>query len=162
RGAAAPPQILTVRGLPADLTGVAISRDGRRFAVSSLDGTVTIGDAHSGEILHTLQKAGPVYGVAFHPVSNALASAHHDGTVKVWDSPRGRMVWGIAAHADAVLGVTYSADGRLLASAGGRDQDKNIGIWEASTGNRLRGLQQKEQFVFHVAFSPDGGRLACT
>jgi WD40 repeat protein len=60
-----------------------------------------------------------------------------------------------------VLGVIYSADGRLVASAGGRDQDKNIGIWEASTGQLIHGLYQ-EHFVFRVAFSPDGERLACT
>jgi WD40 repeat protein len=99
--------------------------------------------------------------VTFNPKSNALASAHYDGTVKVWDSTTGQMLLDIPAHADAVLGVAYSADGRLLASAGGRDQDKNIGIWEASTGKLIHGHQQ-EQFVFHVAFSPDGERLACT
>jgi WD40 repeat protein len=56
-----------------------------------LDGTVTICDAHSGEKICTLQgKAGPVYGVAFNPISNALASAHYDGTVKVWDIENGR------------------------------------------------------------------------
>src|SRR5262249_3266860 len=166
RGASAPPRILTVPGLPADVTGVAISSDGQRFAVSSLDGTVTICDAHSGEIVYTLQgKAGPVYGVAFNPKSNALASAHYDGTVKVWNIERqggeaDRPIFTISAHSDAVLAVAYSADGRLLASAGGRDQEKNIGIWEASTGKLIHGLQQEEQFVFHVAFSPDGERLA--
>jgi WD40 repeat protein len=152
---------LTVPGLPADLTGVAISSDGQRFAVSSLDGTVTICNAHSGEIIYTLPgKAGPVYGVAFHPKSNALASAHHDGTVKVWDSTKGHILWSKLAHADAVLGVSYSADGRLLASAGGRHQSKNIGIWEASTGEPLQPLHG-DGFVHSVAFSPDSTRLAC-
>src|SRR5262249_8696718 len=158
------PLILTVPELPADLTGVAISSDGRRFAVSSLDGTVTICDAHSGEIICTLQgKVGPAYGVAFHPdpVSNALASSHYDGTVKVSHSTTGQILLSFRAHADAVLGVTYSPDGRLLASAGGRDQKSNVGIWEAATGKPIHGPHQ-EEFVFRVAFSPDGLCLACT
>jgi len=71
------------------------------------------------------------------------------------------VLWSISAHADAVLGVSYSADGRLLASAGGRDQSKNIGIWEASTGKPLHPFQGGG-FVHSVAFSPDSTRLACT
>jgi WD40 repeat protein len=164
-----PPRLmLTVPGLSADLTGVALSRDGRCFAVSSLDGTLTTWDAHSGEKICTLPgKAGPVYGVAFNPVSDALASAHYDGTVKVWDIERGR-AGGVSppsltfkAHNDHVLAVVYSADGRLLASAGGRDQEHNIGIWEATTGKPIHLLFQ-DHFVRSVAFSPDSGRLAST
>jgi WD40 repeat protein len=165
RGASAPPLTLTVPGLPADLTGLAVSSDGQRFAVSSLDGTVTIGNAHSGDILHTLQgKAGPVYGVAFHPKSNALASAHYDGTVKVWNSTTGKKLLDFQAHSDAVFGVSYSADGRFLATAGGRDEEKNIGIWDASTRNTRNPLQsfRVHQFVRSVAFSPDSTRLAYT
>jgi WD40 repeat protein len=163
-----PRLMLTVPGLSADLTGVAFNCDGRCFAVSSLDGTMTVCDAHGGEKICTLQgKAGPVYGVAFNPVSDALASAHYDGTVKVWDIERGRArgvsppSLPIKAHNDHVLGVAYSADGRLLASAGGRDQERNIGIWEAAAGKPVHPLFQKN-FVRSVAFSPDSGRLAST
>jgi len=162
----APSLMLTVPGLPAELTGVALSRDGRHFAVSSLDGTVTICDAHSGKKIRTLDgKAGPVYGLAFNPVSKALASAHYNGTVMVWDIDRrgGKAdlpIRTISAHADAVFGVAYSANGRLLATAGGRDHEKNIGIWEAETGKQIVPASAVG-FVRSVAFSPDGGRLAC-
>jgi WD40 repeat protein/serine/threonine protein kinase len=168
RGASAPQLMLTVPGLPADLTGVAISHDGQYLAASSLDGTVTICNAHSGEIICTLpRKDGPVYGVAFNPISNALASAHYDGTVKVWDVERrggeaDRPIFTISAHSDAVFAVAYSADGQFLASAGGRDQEKNLGVWEAATGKPIHCLRQEGGFVRSVAFSPDGKRLAAT
>jgi WD40 repeat protein len=168
RAVSAPRRILTAPGLPANLTGVALCRDGRRFAVASLDGTVTICDAHSGETICTLQgRAGPVYGVAFNPVSNALASAHYDGTVKVWDIERGGageenpLIYSIPAHKDHVFAVAYSADGRLLASAGGRDQESNLGIWEAATGNSIRKLLISPGVLRSVAFDPDGRFLAC-
>jgi WD40 repeat protein len=159
-----PPLILTVRGLPADLTGLAITTDGERFAASSLDGTVTIFDAHSGEKIRTLRGgAGPVYGVALNPKTNALASAHYDGTVKVWDIGGGAdcPTFTILAHSEAVLAVAYSADGRFLASAGGRDQENNLGIWEAATGNSIRKRFISPGVVRSVAFSPDGRFLAC-
>jgi WD40 repeat protein len=168
QGASAPQLLLTVRGLSADLTGVAFSRDGRCFAVASLDGTMTICDAHSGDKICTLQgKGGPVYGVAFNPDSNALASAHYDGSVKVWDIERGRagkanpLIYSIPAHKDHVFAVAYSADGRLLASAGGRDQENNLGIWEAATGNSIRKLLISPGVLRSVAFDPDGRFLAC-
>jgi WD40 repeat protein len=162
-------ELLSVPGLPGGLTGVAFSRDSRRLAAASLDGTVTICDAHSGEkIWPPLQgEAGPVYGVAFHPVSNALASGHYDGTVKVWDIERrragdaNRPLFTIRAHNHPVLAVTYSPDGRLLASAGGRDQENNVGVWEAATGKAIHPRLHQEVFVKSVAFSPDGRRLAC-
>ena len=175
QGVSVPPLILTVPELPADLTGVAFSSDGQRFAASSMNGTITICNAHSGERICTLQgKAGPVYSVAFHPITNALASAHYDGTVKVWDIESGRaggvnplragsenpLILSIPAHGDSLLAVAYSADGRLLASAGGRDQKTNVGIWDVATGKPIHRLHQ-EAFVRSVAFSPDSRRLAC-
>ena len=48
-----------------------------------------------------------------------LASAHYDGTVKVWDTATGQRR-SIPAHSYPVMGVAFSPDGRLLASAGGR------------------------------------------
>jgi len=141
---------------------VAFSRDGRRFAAASLVGTVTICDAHSGDKIYTLPgTAGPVYGVAFHPISDALASAHYDGTVRVWDSTTGKkLLPDFPAHTDSVRQVAYSTDGRLLASAGGRDQENNVGVWEAATGKPIRPVYLKD-LVRGVAFSPDGRRLAC-
>jgi WD40 repeat protein len=156
--------LLRVPGLPARLTGVAFSPDGQRLAVASLDGSVTLCDAHTGEKLGTLRgRPGPVYAVAFHPdrARHALASAHHDGTVQVRDFTTGRQLWSIQAHTDCVLGVAYSPDGRLLASAGGRDPARDIGIWEAATGKLIHSLHSgKGSFIRCVAFSPDGRRLA--
>jgi WD40 repeat protein/serine/threonine protein kinase len=170
RGMSTPRLVRTVPGLPADLTGVALSGDGRRFAVSSLDGTATICDVHTGEKICTLRgKPGPVYGLAFNPRCNELASAHYDGMINVWDIEdieRRRVgeanvpKFPITAHADAVFGVTYSADGRFLASAGGRDQQNNLCVWEAATGKNIRRLYLKG-FVRSVAFSPKGQFLAC-
>jgi WD40 repeat protein/serine/threonine protein kinase len=152
---------LSVPGFTAELTGVAFSSDGRRLAAASLDGTVTVCDTDGGAKTHVFPgTTGPVYGVAFDPGSDALASAHYDGTVKVWDSTTGQNLLEFGAHIDAVRQVAYSTDGRLLASAGGRDQENNVGVWEAATGKPIRLVYLKD-FVRGVAFSADGRRLAC-
>ena len=181
RGVSVPRLLLSVPGLPDGLTGVTFSPDGNRFAAASLDGTITVCDAHRGEKICTLNgKAGPVYDVAFSPVGNTLASAHYDGTVKIWDigpekatvplSSKGQSLFpdplSFQAHKHPVFAVAYSADGRLLASAGGRDQEYNLGVWEAATGNSIRKVlicvsSGLPGVMRSVAFSPDGRCLAC-
>ncbi len=57
-----------------------------------------------------------------------------------------------------VNGVSFSPDGKLLASAG--QGDRSVRIWEASTGQELLRFDGHLASVSSVAFSPDGHRLA--
>jgi WD40 repeat protein len=158
-----PPRLTqSVPGFTAVLTGVAFCRDGRHFAAASMDGTVKVCDAHTGQEICTLDgKAGPVHGVAFSPIANSVASAHDDGTVKIWDIERGGSeCLSFQAHSDSVLGVAYSPDCRLLASAGGTGQDA-IALWEVATRKAIHKLNPSRGIKWSVAFSPDGRCLAC-
>jgi WD40 repeat protein len=132
-----------------------------------MDGKVKVCDAHSGDVIALLDgKAGPVHGVACSPIANSVASAHDDGTVKIWDIDRARtdsmnpLIHSIAAHSDAVLGVAYSPDGRLVASAGGTGLYA-IAVWEAATGKAIHRVDPSTSIKRGVAFSPDGRYLAC-
>jgi WD40 repeat protein len=53
--------------------------------------------------------------------------------------------------------VTFSPDGRRLASAG---EDWTVKIWDAATGSEIRNLRGHTDRVSGVTFSPDGRRLA--
>jgi len=162
REMSAPRLALSVHGFTAVLTGVAVSRDGRLFAAASMDGTVKICAVSTGQDICTLDgKAGPVHAVAFSPITNAVVSAHDDGTVKIWNVERGGTgPLSFQAHSDAVLGVAYSPDGLLLASAGGTGQDA-VAVWEAATGKAIRKLNPSRSIKWSVAFSPNGRYLAC-
>jgi eukaryotic-like serine/threonine-protein kinase len=60
-------------------------------------------------------------------------------------------------HAGEVWSVTFSPDGRKLASG---SDDRTAKVWDAATGRELLTLAGHAEWVYGVAFSPDGRRLA--
>ena len=71
---------------------------------------------------------------------------------------------GLNGHSDAVTSVAFSPDGKMLASAGGED-DNTIRLWNAKTGATLKVLRYETSRgwrynILSVAFSPDGSILA--
>jgi len=63
----------------------------------------------------------------------------------------------LRSHSDSVHAVTYSPDGRRLATA---SSDKTAKVWDAQSGKELLTLHGHSGGVLRVAFSPDGKRLA--
>jgi WD40 repeat protein len=85
-----------------------------------------------------------------------LASASSDGTIRLWDSARGRILRAFAGP-EKYTSVGFSPDGRTLAGA---DEDGSITLWNAATGAQ-RGLLRDEVRVLRaLAFSPDSRILA--
>jgi RNA polymerase sigma factor (sigma-70 family) len=125
---------LTGRELTGHLAqGLALSPDGRTLAVrSSLLETAT----GQGRILLTdvLRHGDEIDGVAFSPDGRTLASAHMDGTVRLWDLPSGKLIGQLGKKGDPfkggwVLTVAFSPDGRTLVSGG---LDKIAHVWDVS------------------------------
>jgi WD40 repeat protein len=65
----------------------------------------------------------------------------------------------IAGHTRPTHSVAFSADGRLLATAGG---DGFASLWSVATGREYRRLDGQADLLRNVAFTPDGRTLAAT
>jgi WD40 repeat protein len=77
-------EVFSLKGHTSQVYSVAFSRDGRRLASGSQDGTIKLWDAATGQEVLTL-KGGPVGSLAFSPDGRRLA-AIGNGLVKVWET----------------------------------------------------------------------------
>ncbi|WP_185747446.1 WD40 repeat domain-containing protein [Humibacillus xanthopallidus] len=139
------------------VSAVAFSPDGGRLISASMDRTLVVWDAGSGERLATL--AGHHSGVtslAWSPDGRRVVSGSWDDTVRMWDAWSGDLVATLEGHDRGVGGVAWSPDGAHLASASG---DRTIRLWDAATRRRITTLRGHEYGVTAVRFSPDSTGL---
>ena len=98
-----------------------------------------------------------VASVAYSPDGKRLASAGHDGSVKVWDAETGQEIGSLENQTTTVFGVSFSPDGRWMATA---NYDNTIKIWDSQSYRLVRTLSGHADWVCQAIFSPDGKMLA--
>ena len=138
-----------------DLVGfAAFSPDGLRIVSGSVDKTLRIWDARSGQEQLILRgHSGAVTTGAFSPDGQRIISGSADRTVKLWDVGRGRELRDFRGHTGPVRCVAFSPDGKHIVSAG---DDTIVKGWDSASGRELLSLPGHSHTVSSVAFSPDG------
>ncbi len=94
--------------------------------------------------------------MTYSPDGQLLASASHDGTVKLWDAVRAQELHTLHRHGDEVHTIAFSPDGRTLTSG---SQDRAITLWDVASRKEQTTMRAAGP-VRSVAFSPDGKTLA--
>ena len=114
---------------------MAVTRDGKRFALGWDSGLVSLRDAATGDELHSLKgHDDAVTTLDFSPDGKWLASAGTDATVRLWSTETGKEQKKIVGHGCWVFAVRFSPDGKMLASG---SYDKTVRLWDAATAPRV-------------------------
>ncbi|MEZ0229975.1 MAG: WD40 repeat domain-containing protein, partial [Planctomycetota bacterium] len=143
-------------GHEAIATCVAFANDGRRVVSGGMDETLRVWEADGREARRLEAHMNGVSALAFAPDGHHLVSGGRDAVVRVWDASSWAQVAVLECHGDAVTGVAFSADGKLVASLG----DNTIRIWDVEAAKQTKAINVGgDNGPF--AWSPDGKVFAC-
>jgi WD40 repeat protein len=166
-----------VTGKADGVCSVAFSPDGKILAVAEYPGIIRLCDAPTGRVGLTIQAPALTTGsIAFSPDGKWLAAGlwagGKDGVsspgndIAVWDTATGELTRTLQGHAEGVLAVAFSPDGKLLASGGWEGVVK---VWDVASGRERATLDfpalrkrlgaANPICVESVTFSPDGRTL---
>ncbi|GMH39149.1 hypothetical protein BSKO_07047 [Bryopsis sp. KO-2023] len=107
----------------------------------------------------------PIWGLAWSPKGDMLASCGADKTVRIWQHSGNDDRWHCTAiledtHTRTIRACCWSPCGKYLATA---SFDATTSIWEVEGGNnweQLSALEGHENEVKSVAWNPNGGLIA--
>ena len=77
--------------------------------------------------------------------------------MRLWDTRTGDLVKTLHSHSDTVGCVTFSPDGKRLASG---CQDRTVKLWDVETGDEVLTLRGHSAGVHSLCFNPNGDLLA--
>lgn len=140
------------------------SPDGTRLATSGgWPPVIRLYDFTTDHLLQELKPSMPTTCLAFSPNGRVLASGHVSGPdrppaeqsalIVLWDPKTGRELLRIPTKAVWMPRLSFSPDGRLIASCG---HPRDVQVWEAASGQERRRLVGHQSSVQSVEFSPDG------
>jgi WD40 repeat protein len=100
----------------------------------------------------------PIFQAVFSPDGKyILGAVGNEPVARMWDAKTGALVREFTGHTDSVMGVSFSPDGKTIATA---SNDNTARLWNTQTGQEIRQFLGHIEAIWGVAFSPDGKILA--
>src|SRR5262249_52235067 len=102
----------------------------------------------------------PIYSVAIAHDGSRVALGRWDGVVHIWDAQAGRLLPRYAGSGYYACEVSWSPDGRRLASLESIAQRNAIHVWNADSGALVFTSGHHNGKPQRLRWSPDGQHLA--
>jgi RNA polymerase sigma factor (sigma-70 family) len=150
-------------------TSLAFSPDRKVLATGGHDGALIWWDSATRKQLRKIKLVedvyyhrkgngidrGGIHALAFAPNGKTIASANHDGTVRLFEAATGKQLQVLRGHAHSVACVAFSPNGKVLASG---SKDTTVRLWDTTTGALLNPRAGHDGGVASVLVSADGKR----
>ncbi|MEO1186219.1 MAG: WD40 repeat domain-containing protein, partial [Cyanobacteria bacterium J06636_27] len=157
----------TFKGHKDIITSIAFSPDSQKVVSGSEDRTVKIWDL-DGKVIKNLDKhEGSITCVIFSPDGELIASGSEDRTLKLWDL-KGKIIQNFN-HSDTVNSISFSSDGKEIASAYQQFQlfspeiNTFINLWrrDGTLIKRINAFRQTPPlFLKKIKYSIDNRKIA--
>lgn len=143
---------------------IAISRDGKRMATTTVLGPVKVWDLETGAVLQTMDEEASqsIYHMAFSPDGRFVYGAKNNPkekkyVVHMWDAETGVSIRTFDKHTEGVQALALSHDGTKLLTYAVRE---NLLLWDVAQGEVERSYDVVPFQATHLCFAP-GGRKVC-
>lgn len=149
---------LETAGRAGSITSLGFARDGTLLS-SGGDGNVIHWSMPSGDIINRFKTGAPVIAMAINPVKDFFATGDLEGLIRIRSIKTGKIVRSLKSHKQSISplnGLSYSPDGKLLASA---SLDATARIWKSSNGQLLHTLKGHDRTLSSVSFNHDSQLL---
>jgi WD40 repeat protein len=142
-------------GHSGSILALELSGDSTRLVSGGKDSVIVVWDLPSKAAIKKLPKAtGFVTSVSISTKQNLLAYGTSDHRVFVYDLLNDNMIAELERHDDHITAVEFAADGKLLATAGG----KTINLYD-STWKQIASLTGHRDIIRGLAFDPHQKKL---
>jgi WD40 repeat protein len=136
------------------------AKNDRFFAIASLK-DIEIWDLHfaSGQPIRIITNAHEISSVSFSVNSTLLLVGGENGSILSWNiqSTEPASPFELRGHADRVLGIAISSDGRELVSG---SWDHKAKVWDLGSYTEDASFTKHDDALLCVAISPDGEIVA--
>jgi WD40 repeat protein len=139
-----------------EVAAIALSADGGRLAVATINSPVQLWDVASGKLLWMgTTDFGNTTAIGIVPEGNLILAADGDTHIRAYDAS-GKLIYTADFGLLEPFDLSLSADGKKFAVAGA---DAKIELCESATGKKLTNSISGGNPIFAVAMAPDGMKV---